>query len=341
MRNKDRFVRLSKRIITASISAVIILSPVGAYADTLPNNPAGTTVFEIAEGDRMEYNYGTVVVNFGTIDNNIGEVDENAGTVNDNWGEVKNADGSSKPNLVVNNHTPGNVIGGNVTNNYGSASNANVTNDNLTNDPGPVAPVIVEIDFVTIEFDEEPDTTQETQNSYDQLKDAMDYADAAYGFAAKIKNMKPVLSNTSNEYNNASTAPNKIDMGRYINFNDTMLEALGGDICKSATEIHFFHEGKDYYLVIPYGASLKAAYDYVKANGVQGFMCIHGLIEGSLLNDKPYVEHNESVIKEASVSTAGSSDTAGMSEPGYAHRVGTPGALDNGRIKPPRGVNAY
>lgn len=304
MKNRKLFVRASKKCMVAIMSAMFVMTPVcasvvmpiGSYAELLADNLAGETVYKIEEGDTMENNYGIVVENFGTIENNMGEVRENAGTVNDNWGEVKNADDLSKPNLVVNNHTPGNVIGGNVTNNYGTVSNANVTNDNITNDPHPTAPLNVKIDFISIEFEEEPDTTQENQNSYNQLKDAMDYAQAAYGFAAKIKNMKPVQSKTSNEYNNASTAPNKIDMGRYINFNDTMLEALGGDTCKSATEIHFFHEGKDYYLVIPYGASLKAAYDYVKANGVQGFMCIHGLIEGSQLNDKPYVEHNDSGV---------------------------------------------
>ena len=170
MRNKKHFVRTTKKCMIAIMSAMFVMTPAGAsvvapigsYAETLPNNPAGVVIERINENDTMEYNYGTVMINFGTIEYNIGDVYENAGTVNDNWGEVNNSDAADKANLVVNNHVPGEVTGGNVTNNWGTLEGTvNVTNDNLTNDPHPTAPFIVEVEPIV--FDPEPDDSAQTE----------------------------------------------------------------------------------------------------------------------------------------------------------------------------------
>ncbi len=295
MKNRKLFVRTTKKCMIAIMSAMLVMTPVcasvivpiGSYADPIPNNPAGTTLYRIEEGDTMEYNYGTVVENFGTIDYNTGEVRENAGTVNDNWGFVNNSDAADKPNLVVNNHTPGTVYNGNLTNNWGTLEGTvNVTNDNLTNDPHPTAPLNVEI--LPIVFDPEPEPVSDNQTDYEQMKNTMEYMGDVYRFVAKVQNIPDI---------NPGSIPEKvyeIDMGRQINFNDKMLEALGVDGCKNHVEIHFFYEGSDYYLVIPYGASLKAAYDYVKENGMQGFMCIHALIDGSVVYDKAMMQSQDS-----------------------------------------------
>ena len=293
MKNRKLLVRASKKCMMAIMSAMFVMTPVcaslvmplGSYAETIADNPAGETVLVINAGDSMENNYGTVLSNFGTIEYNMGEVRENAGIVNDNWGEVKNTDAADKANLVVNNHTPGSVIGGNVTNNWGTvdSSNVTVTNNNLTNDPHPTAPLNVVVEPIVFAPEPEPEPVSDNRTDYEQMKDVLNYMDDVYRFVAKVQNIPDLKRGSDSE------KVYEIDMGRQTNFNDKMLEALGVDSCKNYVEIHFFYQGKDYYLVIPAGASLKAAYDYVKENGMQGFMCIHDLIDGSVLSDRSFV----------------------------------------------------
>ena len=68
--------------------------PVSAFARG--NNPAGTTVSSISEGDKMETNEGTVTDNHGTVTYNSGtvETNESSGTVVKN-GTVGNNDKAS------------------------------------------------------------------------------------------------------------------------------------------------------------------------------------------------------------------------------------------------------
>ena len=64
------------------LSMLVSLS-ISALADKMDDNPEGTTVAEVVEGDVMEENNGTVGTNNGTVVTNekTGEIYNNAGTV--------------------------------------------------------------------------------------------------------------------------------------------------------------------------------------------------------------------------------------------------------------------
>ena len=86
----------TKRFISTLLALLLVCSlPVSAFADTVADNPAGTTVPEIPAGDMMYSNSGTVTNNDGTVTynhgiltNNNNFVRENYGTVTNNYGEV-------------------------------------------------------------------------------------------------------------------------------------------------------------------------------------------------------------------------------------------------------------
>ena len=86
----------TKRFVSTLLALLLICSlPVSAFADTVEDNPAGTTVPEIPAGDMMYSNSGTVTNNDGAVNynhgiltNNNNFVRENYGTVTNNYGEV-------------------------------------------------------------------------------------------------------------------------------------------------------------------------------------------------------------------------------------------------------------
>ena len=86
----------TKRFVSTLLALLLVCSlPVSAFADTVADNPAGTTVTEIPAGDMMYSNSGTVTNNDGTVaindgilTNNNNFVRENYGTVTNNYGEV-------------------------------------------------------------------------------------------------------------------------------------------------------------------------------------------------------------------------------------------------------------
>ncbi len=100
---------LPKRSVSLLLCAALALSPCvfalprTALAATVPDNPQGSTVPRIYEGDSMNKNDGTVTYNRGTVINNNGTVANNNGTVTTNNGTVtQNYPGRA---VVVNNGT--------------------------------------------------------------------------------------------------------------------------------------------------------------------------------------------------------------------------------------------
>ena len=86
----------TKRFVSTLLALLLVCSlPISAFADTVADNPAGTTVPEIPAGDMMYSNSGTVTNNDGAVNynhgiltNNNNFVRENYGTVTNNYGEV-------------------------------------------------------------------------------------------------------------------------------------------------------------------------------------------------------------------------------------------------------------
>ncbi|MCR4991138.1 MAG: hypothetical protein K6A38_09775 [Lachnospiraceae bacterium] len=135
--------KLSKRLIAMTIAADMVFGsmlgsftmPLQAFADVIPDNPAGSTVDVINAGDEMANNWGTVNVNNGTISNNVGTVNDNNGTIEHNFGNVieNNADNPVTTDVaegIITNHTSGNVgnfdeqdTGGDVRTNFGTVNN--------------------------------------------------------------------------------------------------------------------------------------------------------------------------------------------------------------------------
>ena len=126
----------TKRFVSILLALLLVCSlPVSAFADTVADNPAGTTVTEIATGDTMGTNSGTVTNNNGTVTNNKGAIYWNNGpgivTTNDgnvtvNVGTVDTNNGTVYTNnsgtVTTNNNTVGNN-NGTVTTNNGTVDN--------------------------------------------------------------------------------------------------------------------------------------------------------------------------------------------------------------------------
>ena len=126
----------TKRFISTLLALLLICSlPVSAFAATVDDNPAGTTVTEIPAGDMMYSNSGTVTNNDGTVTNNKGAIYWNNGpgivTTNDgnvtvNVGTVDTNNGTVYTNnsgtVTTNNNTVGNN-NGTVTTNNGTVDN--------------------------------------------------------------------------------------------------------------------------------------------------------------------------------------------------------------------------
>ena len=126
----------TKRFISTLLALLLVCSlPISAFADTVADNPAGTTVPEIPAGDMMYSNSGTVTNNDGTVTNNKGAIYWNNGpgivTTNDgnvtvNVGTVDTNNGTVYTNnsgtVTTNNNTVGNN-NGTVTTNNGTVDN--------------------------------------------------------------------------------------------------------------------------------------------------------------------------------------------------------------------------
>ena len=112
----------TKRFVSILLALLLVCSlPVSAFADTVADNPAGTTVTEIATGDTMGTNSGTVTNNNGTVTNNKGAIYWNNGP-----GIVTTNDG----NVTVNVGTVDTNNGTVYTNNSGTVTTNNGTVDN-------------------------------------------------------------------------------------------------------------------------------------------------------------------------------------------------------------------
>ena len=129
----------TKRFVSTLLALLLVCSlPVSAFADTVADNPAGTTVPEVSTGDTMGTNSGTVITNGGTVTTNNGTVEDNSGTVeaNNNYIDFNNGTLKTNNGTVIHNygtvtHNNGTVeinCGGTVETNYGTV----VTNDGGT-----------------------------------------------------------------------------------------------------------------------------------------------------------------------------------------------------------------
>ena len=140
----------TKRFVSTLLALLLVCSlPVSAFAATVDDNPAGTTVTEIPAGDMMYSNSGTVTnndgavnynhgiltnnnnfvrENYGTVTNNYGEVNENYGTVTTNGTLPESETAAFDANAIVHfnygtvttNNGVVNVNGGTVTTNNGT-----------------------------------------------------------------------------------------------------------------------------------------------------------------------------------------------------------------------------
>ena len=106
----------TKRFVSTLLALLLVCSlPVSAFADTVADNPAGTTVTEISTGDTMDTNSGTVTTNngTGTVGTNSGIVTTNNGTVTTNFGTVTTNNGTVEDNANTveanNNYILGNL----------------------------------------------------------------------------------------------------------------------------------------------------------------------------------------------------------------------------------------
>ncbi|MDY4634536.1 MAG: hypothetical protein SO441_03160 [Candidatus Limivicinus sp.] len=134
----------TKRFISTLLALLLICSlPVSAFAATVDDNPAGTTVTEIPAGDMMYSNSGTVTNNDGTVTNNKGAIYWNNGpgivTTNDgnvivNVGTVDTNNGTVYTNnsgtVTTNNNTVGNNNGTVTTNNGTVDKNGRIVETN-------------------------------------------------------------------------------------------------------------------------------------------------------------------------------------------------------------------
>ena len=168
----------TKRFISTLLALLLVCSlPVSAFADTVADNPAGTTVPEIPAGDMMYSNSGTVTnndgavnynhgiltnnnnfvrENYGTVTNNYGEVNENYGTVTTNGTLPESETAAFDANAIVHFNygtvttNNGTVESNNniVTNNGTENVNANVSNNygTVTNNYGTVS-----VNYKTVE----------------------------------------------------------------------------------------------------------------------------------------------------------------------------------------------
>ena len=128
----------TKRFVSTLLALLLVCSlPVSAFADTVADNPAGTTVTEISTGDTMDTNSGTVTTNNGTVTTNNGTVDTNFGTVTTNNGIVTTNNGTVTTNngtgTVGTNSGIVTTNNGTVTTNFGTVTTNNGTVEDNAN----------------------------------------------------------------------------------------------------------------------------------------------------------------------------------------------------------------
>lgn len=92
-----------RRLLSGILALLLMVSllPIGVMADTVDNNPKGTTAPEIASDETMNQNRGAVTTNNGTLNDNRGTVTTNDGTVKCNLGLVE----TNNKNVNVNSHS--------------------------------------------------------------------------------------------------------------------------------------------------------------------------------------------------------------------------------------------
>ena len=94
---------MKKRVLTIVVALCLVISlfPAAALAAPVSDNPAGTTVDEIAQDGSMATNSGKVITNNGDINKNNGSVDNNNGSISENNGTV----GKNTKDVVSNEET--------------------------------------------------------------------------------------------------------------------------------------------------------------------------------------------------------------------------------------------
>ena len=123
----------TKRFVSTLLALLLVCSlPVSAFADTVDDNLADTTVSEIATGDTMGTNSGTVITNNGTVTTNssTGTVTINYGTVTTNKGTVTTNNGTVEEN--------GNTVETNNNCIYGNEGTVTTNNGTVDYNPGTV-----------------------------------------------------------------------------------------------------------------------------------------------------------------------------------------------------------
>ena len=106
------------------------MSPMSVLAETKPDLSSGDKLDELAEGDYMNTNHGTIKTNNGDVMTNndriltnYGTVTTNEGSIGNNYGIVTNAENGS----VINNEADGSVTGGGIIYmNGGTATNCKI-----------------------------------------------------------------------------------------------------------------------------------------------------------------------------------------------------------------------
>ena len=121
----------TKRFVSTLLALLLVCSlPVSAFA--ADDNPPGTTVTEIATGDTMGTNSGTVTTNKGAIywNSSTGTVTINYGTVTTNKGTVTTNNGTVEEN--------GNTVETNNNCIYGNEGTVTTNNGTVDYNPGTV-----------------------------------------------------------------------------------------------------------------------------------------------------------------------------------------------------------
>lgn len=122
---------MKKRVSVLIMAVIFLLSMYGdVLAEVVPDNPAGTIVGELAQGDSMRKNSGTITTNMGTVSENAdggvittnkyetGVIETNNGTVGRNEGKITINNGVVQESAAVYSDFP--VHYGHITTNNGT-----------------------------------------------------------------------------------------------------------------------------------------------------------------------------------------------------------------------------
>ncbi len=349
--------KIQRRIISFAMTAIITVTGMTttALAVQLDDNPSGSTT-SIGAGDTMENNWGTIDSNEGHLTNNEGDVLSNGGDIDENWGNVTNVDngsvgtnhtggevtdgsvtenyGTTNCSIVTNNYQSGTVNSGTLENNYlGQTDGADVTGVNILdegavpdgipiNDPKPNAPA-------------EPEQKKEEQKKDEHTEDKHHDDDSSSGDSENTNTVVdvfiPVDTYTENELGltNALTAVLlsgdesawvNYDMGSDTTITETMLRTLddGTGHCIRSVQMTFMIDGKEWFFVIPKGASLtNAINDLNLSGGSKQVYLIYKLIGANLY----YMSGNLVVSADLVFQTDGQKIVSQRSERSIKHAL--------------------